>query len=378
MLSYIEISKENLVHNFKMAKSLVRPEVEIVAVIKANAYGHGQNVVAKILEKEADYFQVDDTEELKLLRQVSRKPTFVFGYVAKEEVTEVVKLKGIMGVYDINQILLINSAAKKIKKKAIVHIKIDAALGRQGVLLKDLQKFINTLNRCENIIVKGAYTHFANIEDTTSFSHAQKQLNLFDQALKILEKNGYKNLETHISASSGAMVYEKKGGKSSLIRPGIMLYGMWPSEELRRRLDPPAGGESFKLKPVLRWITHVAQVKTLPKNHSIGYGLTYITKKPTKVAIIPQGYSDGYDRGLSSKGEVLIKGQRCQVLGRVAMNMFVVDVTHLRNIKSEEEAVLLGRQGKEEITAEELAKHLGTINYEITTRITPLLKRIVK
>ena len=188
-----------------------------------------------------------------------------------------------------------------------------------------------------------------------------------------VSKNGYKNLERHISASSGAMVYEKNGGKSSLIRPGIMLYGMWPSEDLGKRFKK----HGLKLKPVLRWVTHVVQVKTLPKNHPIGYGLTYITKKPTKVAIIPQGYSDGYDRGLSNKGEVLIQGQRCQVLGRVAMNMFVVDVTHLRNIKNEDGVVLLGRQGKEEITTEELAKHLGTINYEITTRILTLLPRVI-
>ena len=373
MLSYIEISRKNLLHNFKMAKSLVKPGVKIIAVIKANAYGHGQNVVAKILEKEADCFQVDDAEELKLLRQVSQKPTFVFGYVSKEEMAEVIKLKGIMGVYDANQVLAINSAAKKINKKAVVHIKIDAALGRQGVLIKDLQKFINILKKCQNIIAKGVYAHFANIEDTASFSHAQKQLDLFNQALKILKKNGYENLETHISASSGAMVYEKNGGKSSLIRPGIMLYGMWPSEDLGKRFKK----HGLKLKPVLRWVTHVVQVKTLPKNHPIGYGLTYITKKPTKVAIIPQGYSDGYDRGLSNKGEVLIQGQRCQVLGRVAMNMFVVDVTHLRNIKNEDGVVLLGRQGKEEITTEELAKHLGTINYEITTRILTLLPRVI-
>jgi alanine racemase len=373
MLSYIEISRKNLLHNFKMAKSLVKPRVKIIAVIKANAYGHGQNVVAQILEKEADCFQVDDAQELKMLRQVSQKPTFIFGYVAKEEVVEVIKLKGIMGVYDVDQILAINSAAKKMRKKVAVHIKIDAALGRQGVLLKDLQKFINTLKKCQNIIVKGTYAHFANIEDTSDFSHAQKQLNLFDQALKILAKNGYENLETHISASSGAMVYEKNGGKSSLIRPGIMLYGMWPSKDLRKRFEK----QGLRLKPVMKWVTHVAQIKTLPKNHSIGYGLAYITKKPTKVAIIPQGYSDGYDRGLSDIGEVLIQGKRCKVLGRVAMNMFVVDVTHLKNIKSEEEVVLLGKQGKEEITAEELAKYLGTINYEITTRIMTLLPRVI-
>ncbi len=374
MLSYIEISQKNLVHNFRMMKSLLRPGVKIVSVIKADAYGHGQNVVAKILEKETDYFQVDDFQELKELRKVSKKPTFVFGYVGKSEMAEAIKLGGILCAYDEKQIKNINAAAKKLGKKAIVHIKIDAALGRQGVLVKNLQKLINVLKKCQNIIVDGTYSHFANIEDTTDFSHAQKQLNLFDQAYQIFLKNGYTKIKTHISASSGIMAYENKKGKSSLARTGISLYGLWPSEDLRKKLET----KKFRLKPVLRWITHVAQVKTLPKNHPIGYGLTYVTKKPMKVVVVPQGYSDGFDRGLSNSGEVLIQGKRCRVLGRVAMNMFVVDVSHLKNIENEEEVVLLGRQGKVEITAEEIAERLGTINYEVVARISPLLPRITR
>lgn len=374
MLSYIEISKKNLVHNFRMMKSLLRPEVKIAAVIKANAYGHGQNLVAKILEKEADYFQVDDLQELKELRKVSKKPTFVFGYVPKKEMAEAVKLKVILGVYDEEQIKALNSVAKKLKTKAKVHVKIDAALGRQGVLPKDLQALIKVIKKCKNISVLGAYSHFANIEDTADFSHARKQLDLFDEACKIFSKNGYQNLETHISASSGIMAHENKNSQASIVRTGISLYGLWPSEELKKRLEK----NNFKLKPVLRWITHVAQVKTLPKNHPIGYGLTYVTKKPMKVVVVPQGYSDGFDRGLSNSGEVLIQGKRCRVLGRVAMNMFVVDVSHLKNIENEEEVVLLGRQGKVEITAEEIAERLGTINYEVVARISPLLPRITR
>ena len=212
MLSYIEISKENLLHNFQMMKSLVRPGVKIVSVIKADAYGHGQNVVAKILEKETDYFQVDDFSELKLLRQVSKKPTFVFGYVEKSEMAEAIKLGGILCAYDETQIKNINAAAKRLGKKAIVHIKIDAALGRQGVSVKDLPKLINVLKKCQNIVIDGAYSHFANLEDTTDLSHAQKQLDLFESALAIFSKNGYTKLKTHISASSGIMAYENKNG----------------------------------------------------------------------------------------------------------------------------------------------------------------------
>jgi len=180
-----------------------------------------------------------------------------------------------------------------------------------------------------------------------------------------------------MSASSGAMVYEKNNENFSLVRLGISLYGMWPSEDLEKKLGPPAGGKDFQLKPIMRWVTHIAQLKTVPKNYSIGYGLTYVTSKPTKIAVIPQGYSDGYDRGLSNIGEVLISGSRCKIIGRVAMNMFVVDVSHLDNVKIEDEVVLLGSQGGEKISAEEIAMQLGTINYEIVARISLVLSRVV-
>lgn len=371
MLSYIEISKKNLLHNFRLMRSLVRPEAKIAAVIKANAYGHGQNEVARILEKEADYFQVDDVEELRLLRKVSKKPTFVFGHVAKEETEEAIRLEGILCVYDEFQIKNINCVARKLGKKASVHVKIDAALGRQGVLAGNLGKIADLLKKCENVVVDGAYSHFANIEDASDFSHAAKQIDLYEKALSTLRKKGFENLKTHISASSGMLVYEKNGAKSTIVRPGIMLYGLWPSEDLRKRFEK----KDFVLMPVMRWVTHIAQVKTLPANFSVGYGLTYITEKNTKIAIIPQGYSDGYDRGFSNCGEVLISGKNCRVLGRVAMNMFAVDVSHVKGVKIGGEVVLLGSQNLRNISAQTLASKLSTINYEITARISPLIPR---
>lgn len=373
MLNYIELSKENLLHNFEALKSLTKPGTKIAAVIKANAYGHGQNEIAKILDEKIDYFQVDDSRELAALRKVTQKPVLVLGYVAKDEIEEALKNEGILGVYDASQIIRINEVAERIGKIAVVHVKIDACLGRQGVLLESLEEIISLLKRCVNIKVSGVYSHFANIEDTSDFSHAQKQIDAFQKALDIFKQNGFEDLETHISASSGIMVWENDKGNSTIVRAGISLYGMWPSEDLRQRF-----GSKFDLRPVMRWVSHIAQVKTVPANYSIGYGLTYITNKPTKIAVIPQGYSDGYDRGFSNKGEVLIGGTRCPVLGRVAMNMFVVDVSHLEDVKAEDEVVLLGGQGNEKITAEEMAEKIGTINYEITTRVLALLPKIIK
>ena len=229
------------------------------------------------------------------------------------------------------------------------------------------------MKKCQHIRVQAVYCHFANIEDTSDFSHAQKQIEVFEKVVNVFRKNGFEKIQTHMSASSGIMVYENGQENSDFIRPGLSLYGMWPCEELKKKLD----SASFYLKPVMRWVSHIAQVKTLPAGHSIGYGLTFVTSRPTKITVIPQGYSDGYDRGLSNKGEVLIGGTRCQVLGRVAMNMFVVDVSPLETVGAEDEVVLLGNQGNETISAEEIAEKIETINYEITTRISPLLRRII-
>jgi len=370
-LSYIEISRDNVIHNFKTIKSFVSPSTKIACVVKGNAYGHGLAEVAKILDRYADYFQVDDLQELRELRKISEKPALVFGYVAKDELEEAIKHDAILSIYDLERLGILDKLARKQNKKVKIHVKIDANLGRQGILLDEVEGFVSQLNKFTNIIVDGVYSHFANIEDTTDFSHAQKQIRAFQKAVKIFADNGFTKIKKHISATSGILAYEKRG-KSDIVRPGIGLYGMWPSEELRGVY----GSFSFELKPVARWISHVAQVKSLPANFSIGYGLTYITKKPTKIAIIPQGYSDGYDRGFSNKGEVLISGVRCRVLGRIAMNMFAVDVTG-SDVQVEDEVVLLGKQGKGTISAEESAEKIGTINYEITARISPLIPRIV-
>lgn len=373
MLSYIEISKENLLHNVHVLKSFVHPQAKIVGVIKANAYGHGQNEVAKILESEVDYFQVDDIEELRLLRNVSKKPTLVLGYVAADDLEEAVKLEGILAVYDIERLRKLETIGQNNKKALTIHVKIDAFLGRQGVLAGQADAFAMEIKKCRNVTLGGVYCHFANIEDTSDFSHAQKQIDAFEKAVTIFREKGFRDFETHASATSGVLVYEQKKLANTLVRPGIGLYGMWPSVDLRAQFE----NDAFQLKPVIRWVSHIAQVKTLPADYPVGYGLTYITSKPTTIAVIPQGYSDGYDRGLSNVGEVLIHSQRCRVLGRVAMNMFVADVSHLENVRQEDEVVLLGTQGEAEITAEELAAHLGTINYEITTRIAQSLPRVL-
>ena len=372
-LSYIELSKKNLIHNIRQFKNLAKGGTKFSVAIKGNAYGHGQKEVIKILEPYVDYFQVNSLEELDLLRQVSRKNVFVLGYVQISDLLHAIKLGCILSVFSIEQLREINKIAQRFKIKQKIHLPVDAYLGREGFLLNELPKLFKEIKKCKFIEFTGLYAHFANIEDTTDFSHAQKQIGEYEKALKLAEKFNFKDLQTHISATSGLLFYEKNQGIHPLIRLGIGVYGMWPSKYLKSIYK----NSKFVLKPVLAWKTKIAKVKTLPTGANIGYGLTYKTKKKTKIAIIPQGYADGLDRGFSNNGFVLIGGTRCKILGRVSMNMLVVDVSHLIKVKLEDEVVILGRQGREEITAEEMAEKINTINYEITTRISPLLPRII-
>lgn len=384
-LSYIEISKKNLIHNVKQFRSLAKKGTKIAVAIKGNAYGHGQNEIAKILESEVDYFIVNSVEELELLRKVSKKKSFILGYVQKNDLLGAIKLKSILTVFSIEELKEINKISKKLNIRQEIHIPIDAYLGREGFLEEQLPELFEEIKKCKNVKLGGIYAHFANIEDTTNFTHAEKQINKYQNAINLAKKFGFNNLpaqaglQTHISATSGLLIYEKNQGINSLVRLGIGIYGMWPSVDIKKLYLAyrQAGKNKIELKPILSWKTKVAQVKTLPAGCTIGYGLTYTTKKETKVALIPQGYADGFPRELSNKGEVLIGGKRCKVLGRVAMNMFVVDVSHLENVKQEDEVVIIGKQNMEEITAEELALKSNTINYEVTTRLSALLPRIV-
>jgi alanine racemase len=392
-LSYIEISKGNLIHNFKQFRNLVKKGTKISAVVKSNAYGHGDKEVVEILSSYVDYFQVNSVGELERIKKITRKPILVFGYVDKNDLEKVIREGCILAAFDFKYLLLINEFARRLNKKQKVHLAIDSYLGREGFMPSEIERILPEIKKMQNIAIDGIYSHFANIEDirpdesfgrAANFSHAQKQIDEYKKVSALFKKYGFKNLKTHISATSGVLAYEKNKGINNIVRIGIGLYGLWPSEYLEKMWD-----KKIILKPVMQFKTKIAQVKILPQRHSIGYGLTFITKKEIKVAVIPVGYADGFPRSLSNIGEVLIGGTRCKILGRVAMNMFVVDVNHLKRVKLEDEVVLLGRQGKparnasrsdaggEEITAEEIAEKTDTINYEVATRFSPLLPRII-
>jgi len=368
-LSRIEISRENLLFNIQQCRSNISKETQIVAVVKANAYGHGVKEVVSVTKDVVDYFQVDDLLELREIRQYTDKPVLVLGFVQKGDLRELVEMNAVLGVYDLETVNELNRVGSEVGRRIKIHVKIDARLGRQGILLKNTRDFFNELRMKDNLEVEAIYSHFSNIEDVNDTEHAKKQFEILMEAKEIAKRLGFINIFHHISATSGFLT-DDNGWGGKIIRFGIGMYGLWPSENLKKRCG------DIEFKPAMRWVTKVAQVKELPEDYPIGYGCTFVTKKPTTIAVIPQGYSDGYDRKFSNNSEVLIKGKRCSVLGRIAMNMFVVDVTGL-DVKREDEVVLLGKQDKEEITADELADGIGTINYEVVTRVWPKLMRVV-
>jgi alanine racemase len=335
---------------------------------------------------------VDDLDELRALRQISDKRALVLGYVPAADLAEAVRLGGELAIYDLERLPAFAEAGG-----GKVHVKIDALLGRQGVLPGSVGRIVQELVRYPEIEVASAYAHFANIEDTTDLGHAQEQIAVFDVCFGQLRAT-FPNIARHLSATSGLMTVEQESttpldcgdlaplsfsepasvhadtgsdSRNNLVRLGIGLYGMYPSAALARR------HAALQLQPAMRWRTGLAQVKVLPARHPIGYGLTYVTPREMRIGIVPQGYSDGYDRGLSNVGEVLVGGRRRPVLGRVAMNMFAIDLSEPPEAFPEDEVVLLGSQGDERITAEELASRLGTINYEVVARVSPLLRRRV-
>ena len=235
-------------------------------------------------------------------------------------------------------------------------------------------QFLKLIKASSNIELIGAATHYANIEDTTNHSYAEYQLETYKRMIATIEKAGFKLKIKHTASSAASLLFSKT--HYDMIRFGISLYGLWPSKEtyLSYRL---AGGKNNLLKPALTWKTRVTQIKKVPRGSFIGYGCTYRTTADSKIAILPIGYFDGYDRNISNLGYVLIKGQRAPVRGRVCMDIIMVDVTNIAGVKLEDEVVLLGRQGDEVITAEQMAGWAQTINYEIISRINPLLPRIV-
>jgi alanine racemase len=271
------------------------------------------------------------------------------------------------------------NALKKLRRQPNIHIKLDTGMHRQGFLPHQIHRVIRELERAGIIKeVEGIYTHFASAKDRTYPFYTKQQIEKFDRACLYFQAHGFMPFLQHAAATGGTILHPE--ARYDMVRIGIGLYGLWPSKELMlQHALPDANGnppQPITLTPILAWKAIVSEVKRIPSGSFVGYDLTERVVRPTTIAVIPVGYWHGVDRRLSSVGRVLVRGRRAKILGRVSMDMMVVDVTDIPRVKPGETAVLIGKQGREEITAYEWAEKLGTTNYEIITRLNPLIKRV--
>lgn len=376
--TWVEISEKNLKNNLRQFRNLIGEKRKLMAVVKSNAYGHGLVEIAKIAqESEANWLGVDSVDEaLELKKNGINLPILILGYTLKSRLKEAVENGFRLTVYNKETIKEISNFRFPIfnkDEKINIHIKVETGTSRQGVLEENILDFVKFVGKYSNINIEGISTHYANIEDTTDHSYAQGQLKKFKEIVNLLEKKGYNIPIKHTACSAATVLFPET--YFDMVRLGISMYGHWSSRETQ----VTASEQKIKLdlKPVLTWKTKVAQVKTIKAGTPVSYGITEKVSQDTKIAILPIGYWDGFDRGLSSVGNVLMGGKKCKVLGRVCMNMIVVDVNHVEDVKSEDEVVMIGKQGSEKITAEEMASKIGTINYEVLTRINPRILRTV-
>jgi alanine racemase len=375
-LSWVEISRSALRHNIRHFRKLIGPRRKLMAVVKANAYGHGISEVSRLsLESGADWLGVNSLEEGLLLRRLGiAAPVLILGYVPLEGLEDAVAGDLRLVVYNAETVDRLADVVRRIGKDARLHIKLETGTNRQGVTDKQLLPFLRRIRRHPGLVVEGLTSHFANIEDTTNFEYPRRQLDIYKTAVAGLASQGVSIPVKHMSCTAAAMLFPET--YFNLVRVGIGLYGLWPSKEtflscrLRKR-------RPLSLQPVLSWKARIAQVKTVPKGAFIGYGGTHRTTRRTLLAIIPVGYYDGYGRSLSNSSHVLIKGRRAGVVGRVAMDFLTADVTDIPGVGLEDEAVLIGRSGREQISAGALAALAGTIVYEVVARINPEIPRIV-
>ncbi|TSC78164.1 MAG: Alanine racemase [Parcubacteria group bacterium Gr01-1014_29] len=373
----MEVNSRALLYNFRVAQKLVGKDVIVMAILKSNAYGHGITEVTKELLalrsfSEGGWFGVDSIDEALLLKKSGIKnPTLILGYIPKPRLAEAIKNSFRFALYDVDTLKECVRIAKNLKKKVLVHIKIETGTYRQGITQEEISAFARLLRKhAAHIYAEGIYTHFADTENTSS-SYYKEQLRAFEKAVMYFEKLGITPRYRHAAASAATLTHPNT--HFNMVRWGIGLYGLYPSEDVRNRVS-----NKLRLQPALTWKTRIAQIKVVPKGSTVGYDRAFTAVQEIKIAILPVGYWDGYDRRLSNTGSVLIRGTKCPVVGNVCMNMLMVDVTGVRRAQAGDEAVLLGRQGAVSISAEEIAAKIGTINYEVTTRVNPLIPRILR
>ena len=364
-LVWAEIDLNAIKHNIKILKNLIPKNTKFMAVVKADAYGHGTVKVAqKAIQSGADMLGVARLHEAQELRDAGISvPILIFGFIFPNQLETLANLDLTATIYDykIAKQLSIQACKKSITIKA--HLKIDTGMGRLGILLDSKNRSVSNIKEIINlpqIDIQGIYTHFASA-DSLDKSYCENQIEVFTDFLNKLKQQGIE-FKTKHAANSAAIINFPKS-HFDLVRAGLAMYGLYPNLEMQNN-------EQINLKPVLKLKAIITSIKKVPKGFNISYGMTYQTKNKTTIASVPIGYADGFSRLLSSKGCMLVNGKRAPIVGRICMDQTLIDIGLMSDVKIGDEVVIIGSQGKETITAEEVALKASTINYEVVSSLT--------
>jgi alanine racemase len=365
--TWVEVDLEAVAYNVRQIKEIVGPEVEILAVLKADAYGHGAITVARTaLNNGASFCGVASVNEALRLRQGGvDAPILVLGYtpawLAKQALLHDITLT----LYDADVARAFSRAATDLRRTARVHIKVDTGMGRLGLLPDQIVPFVEELRDLPNLDLEGIFTHFS-VADAEKLDYTRGQLDCFRSVLDRLNEIGVTFRYAHCANS--AAILRLPGSHFDMVRLGLAMYGLQPSPHVQL----PQG-----FRPGLAWKTTIAQVKTLPPESYVSYGNIYQTEGKETIAVIPVGYADGFRRAPTRWKAVLVHGKRAPIVGRVCMDQTMIEVSHIPNVRVGDEVVLIGRQRDDKITAEEVADWLGTINYEVISEILARVPRVV-
>ena len=359
--TFVEIDLTKLAANLARVRGTVGQKVKLLTLVKANAYGHGAVGVSQFLQDHqlCDFLGVASVEEGLQLRQAGiTLPILVLGSIYPFEAFEyAIKNKLAVTIASVEAAQAVCQIAGKLGQKAFCHVKQDTGMGRIGTRRGKVVDVLEILAKNPHIVLDGLYTHLSSVQTDAAFT--EEQIGYYRDTLTNMQLRNIRVNYRHVAASTA--IHLRPDVHYDMVRPGHSAYGLEDGYQ-----------------PILSFKTKVVYVKDVPAGGSISYGRSFIAEKPMKVATLPVGYGDGYLRALSNKGEVLIKGQRCRVLGNVTMDMMMVDITHVAPVPVGEEVVIVGKQGNDEITLAELAQKAGTIDYELCTLITARVPRIYK
>ncbi len=370
--STVSVDTKALRHNLRQFRKLAEPGVSIMSIVKSEAYGHGLIGTAQSIERATDWFGTVNLDEALRLRSAGiRKPLLVMSYFDRSLLPEAIRKRIALPVIDRHSLRAIAGAATTLKRRATVHLKVDTGTTRLGVAPDEALRLARQVRAHRWLVFEGVFSHLADAEgEDQSFTNTQRRT--FNHTIDRLARSGMRPPLVHLACSAAALTDSET--HYNCLRVGIALYGLMPSVPTKRRSR--SVHRWLRLKPALSWKTSLVQVKTVEAGTTIGYGRTARVSRSTRIGLIPVGYFEGYDRKLSNRGMVLVRGRRTPVVGRVCMNVTMVNLNSVPRASVGDEVVLIGRQGRRTVTPEEIAEKTQTINYEVVSRINPQLPRV--